>query len=303
MQFIQFIKTLLPHMDKSRILEDLDITQGEFEELLPVIQQAAEGIKVDKFNHHENVALSKEFYAQYDNRKRARKANFLSEIVSCIRDLIENTKFIYSELDSLLEDKIVSDGLTNKKAVLIRAAESLSFISRYSNDLLIYVYNNEATAASGAKEHDMRLAPATIRYVKNNFVKYVAALSNYAIPVEVFKKMYVRMPEIRVLAENADSIKGVHDEPDLDPFSSGYLSGFIGNPIYHARIMIAEWQTSRYKEYQEKLKVIQLRVMHLKMLNEKGNDPKLAKEIEYYQSRADKISKSLSDTESDLGIF
>jgi hypothetical protein len=67
--------------------------------------------------------------------------------------------------------------------------------------------------------------------------------------------------------------------------------------------MIAEWQTSRYKEYQEKLKVIQLRVMHLKMLNEKGNDPKLAKEIEYYQSRADKISKSLSDTESDLGIF
>jgi hypothetical protein len=78
------------------------------------------------------------------------------------------------------------------------------------------------------------------------------------------------------------------------------LQGFEMNPIYHFRLMIAEWQANRYKSYKEKKKLLEVKLLRLRLLREGKRDPKLDKEIDYIESLVGKLEYSMSKMEEDV---
>lgn len=302
MKILNFVKALLPKLEKDNILEDLRVTISELDNVVyPAYQSASDYFKSAKFQSDANQKLSITFYKSFSNNKVIKQNNVILDIYKRLQFIKENAVYISSQIEELFERDIIADGLTAKKAILIRSAEQISFISRFSSDFLSYLYINEAVHFNSEVEESLRLSKEKIAYVEKNLPKFSASLSDLGIPNKDFTKIVGEIPELNVGGKYSHAVAGVYKESDIDPISGGFINGFVYNPIYHIRLTIAEWQASRYKANKDKKKMLELRLLHLKLQQENKNDPKLEQEIVYIQSRIDKIERYLNTVESDLG--
>jgi len=302
MKLLQFIKNLLPHIDKNNVIEDARVTIGELDNaVLPSYIHSSDFFKSSKLQSKANKELSDLFYRNIDMRGFPKSNNFITDIYKRLIFVRENQEYVLGLIEELMERDIINEGLTSKKAILLRANSSMSYISRYAIDLLNLVYVNEAIEANSEVKENLKLAPAVIKSITSNIVRFSTLLSDYGIPNKAFSKIVTSLPEVVINTKTANAVSGIYKENDIDPFSKAYTSGFTGSPIYAVRLVIAEWQSNRYKANENKKKMLELRLLHLKMLQEDKNDAKLEQEIMYIQSRVDKISRYLTEVEESLG--
>ncbi len=301
MKIIDVVRAFLPHMDKDKVLEDLRVTSGELDNYaLSSYRQATEYFKLNKSKSKQNKELMDLFYRNFDMQGSPKQPNLAGEILKRLVFIKENTDYILSLAETLYERDIINEGLTAKKAVILKAASSVSFISRYSIDLLNYMYVNEALELNAEIEDSMQLSPAAIKYVQLNITRFATMLSDYGIPTKTFSKIVIGIPEVAISSKTANSVMGLYNEKELDPFGNQFKSGFTGNPIYHLRLQVAEWQSSRYKANKEKKKVLELRLLYLKSLKDGKPEAKIEQEISYTQDRVDRINRYLTEVEEDL---
>jgi hypothetical protein len=299
MKLFDFTKLLLPSIEKNRVLEDLRITIAEIENsILPNYSTAAEFFKLNRIKSDKLKDLSDDFYRSLKDRSM-KQSSFIADIYRRLPNLIENTKLVESQIELILEADTIREGMSAKKLLLIRAAESISFLSGYMLDLLNYAYVEETALISGLTD-DLDMSIAKIKHINFNISRFTKILNEYATPPIEFRKILTGVPEVIVNQKTMNTISGLYRESDLDPFSGGYMSGFYYNPIYHIRLAVSEWQAGRYKANKDKKKVLELRLLYLKLRAEKKNDPKLEQEITYLQSRIDKIERDLKSVEEDL---
>jgi hypothetical protein len=75
------------------------------------------------------------------------------------------------------------------------------------------------------------------------------------------------------------------------------------NPIYHIGLIVAEYQSNKYKENKELKSNLELRLMNLVSIRDTGQaDPGVEREIEMVQSRIDKLSESIRKQEESVGL-
>lgn len=300
MNIMGYLKALFPMLEKSKILEDLKITISELEKYsIPSYSNAGDYFKTNKLKSEEVVDLSNLFYRNFDTRG-SKQVNFISEINKRLPSLLENARYIHDQLDALLETSVINEGLTAKKASFIRASEVMSFISKYLIELLNAAYVYEALNLKAELQETLELSPASIKYLNANISRFSRVFSDLSVDHKTFTKLYSSIPEVILNSKTEQSIKGIYNEKQIDPFSSGFIAGFSYNPIYHTRMIIAEWQTNRYNANREKKKVLELRLLHLKMLADDKNDAALEKEITYLQSRIDNLERKMREVEDAL---
>lgn len=301
MKILAFVSALLPSIEKSKITEDLRITISELDNVVVQNYQAAsDHFRSNKLKSSINKDNSDAFYQNFDLQHGSKQTSFIAEIYKRLPAVKSNAEYILEQVEELLEHDIINEGLTVKKALFVRAAESVSFISRFSVDLLNSVYVNEAVEANAELEESLRLSPASIKFVNAHLTKFARLISDYGIPTPDFRKILTEVPEVMLNSKTANAVAGIYKEQDIDPFASSQMVGFTYNPIYHVRLMVAEWQASRYKSNKDKKKMLELRLLHLKLIQSKKNDPKIEQEITYIQSRVDKIERYLREVEESL---
>lgn len=298
MKLFDFLKALLPRLNKNTILEDLRITSSELENIaIPSYQVAADHFKINKIQSEEVKTLMNVFYSHFNTQGGGKKSNLVEEISKRLLAVKENTDYILEQTEHLLEKDIIREGLTAKKTVLIRAAANLSFVSRQSIDILNYIYTCETNeAGKGIEGYTYESTPpATIKHIQDSIAKFARVLSDYSIPTKDFSKMITEVPDINISEANRGTTSSLYNETEFDPLAGSQMKGF--NPIYEIRLQVTEWQASRYKANKEKKKLLEYRLLQLKMLNEEKSDPKLEQEIEYLQGRVDKLGRYLTEVE------
>lgn len=301
MKIISYVKALLPRVEKDKIIEDLRVTATELDQVvLPNFRQAGDFFRTAKFQSGDTKDLSDIFYRKIDLNGVPKQTNFIVDCAHRLAYARDNLNYVQDQIEALMERDVINEGLTAKKAILMRASEHISFLSRFSVDLLNLVYTYEATEADANVEESMRLAPAVIKHVETNFTTFAQLLGDYGVPTRDFEKVVGKVPDVVISSKTENSIVGVYKEKDIDPFVSSYIQGFVGNPIYHIRLAVAEWQAGRYKASKDKKRVLELRLLHLKLSQEKKNDPKVEQEILYIQSRIDRMERYQREVEESL---
>ena len=301
MKIMDFVNEILPHVQKTELLEDFRITLAEIDKtVIPSYAQAEAYFRVGKFKSVENDELAVAFYRQFDLQGSNKRSNVVAEINNRLPYIKANAQYIADIAEDLMERDIIAEGLTAKKACIVRSSESLAFISRFATDLLNLIYVNEAGAVGANIEENERLPPIMVKRIVTNISKFAALLSDFGIPNSKFSKIIQTIPEVVINNRTANSVRGIYKDTDIDPFPSSYVRGFNGSPIFSIRMLVAEWQANRYKANKDKKKVLELRLLNLKLSAEKGKDPKLQQEIDCIQGRIDKIDRYLLDVEKDL---
>lgn len=301
MILMDFISSLLPRLNTSDILEDIAATKAEIATVVrPCYDAAKDVFKVNRFKSEEVEGLVTAFYRNYDLATSKKQSNFIAEIQSRLGDLYTNLEFIEKQVDELFERDIIREGLTAKKAVLVRSAEQISYVSRYCTDLLTLVYSLEAKAISKTELTGVDINAATAANITKNIGNFARLLSANAIKPEDYKAKIGTIPEVVVNDKTHQALNAVYKESNIDPLGSPVISRFDYNPVYFFGRLIAEWQANRYKASKEKKKSLELRLLHLQMLQENSDDPKLEQEISYIQGRIDDLDYKIKKMEDSV---
>jgi hypothetical protein len=178
----------------------------------------------------------------------------------------------------------------------------MSFIASYSLDLLNYVYCLESLEAGISKDDVQMPPPVKLKDLAPKLVVFSSALATYGIDNSDFKKIYLEVPDLSMSPENEEQIKGMYNQSEIDPLETIFISGITLNPIYHFRMMVAEWQIKRYNANKDKKRLLELRLLHLQMSNGQEPSEAINKEIKYLKSRIDGLDKDLENVEKDLGV-
>lgn len=298
---VEYIKSLIPQVDKDQIIEDLRVTETELQEtVIPAYADAAAFFSKDKFKSRENEKIDREVRSLL--KARSRSATFITDFHVMLEAVLRNIEVVTKLVNQEMGRDVVTDGISSRKVTLMRASEHMSYVSRFALDLLNLVYLNEASEL-GTDTREIGLSPAEMARAKGCISNLTRLLESYSIDPKDFEKKIDHAPDIVIGKTDNDDVEALYTDSDLDPISSPMVSGFVGNPIYHVRMVVAEWQAKRYKASQDKKKVLELRLLHLNLLkSQNGSNPNLEKQIAYNQQRVAKIDRYLAEVEADLEI-
>lgn len=289
-----YLASLLPTFSKERVLEDCRLTRAEIVDVsLPLYKTALNAFKGYKFKNEE----LQNFQEVFGRMVKGHKGGLLEGIHSALQDTVENLDEIVGLIDQVYNDDVAGAGLSYLKANLLQFTEWTSFESRYSRKLLIYILISETSMYpdSGTTISES-LEPAEVEWIKVNFVHFCTAVNVVAQPKEKLKAAVSLIPDIAITKENIGTLKATMGESKIDPFAVGLIPIWL-NPIYHVRMIISEWQAERYVASKEEKKLIELRVLNLKRVQNGKPDAATQKEIEYSESRLSKINYKLQKME------
>lgn len=301
MSIFTFVKKLLPRIDRMTVAEDLRTTEKEADGIiLPAWNSAADHFKVNKPASSEFEEMNALFYRHYDMRKANKAQNFVQDIARRVSILHDNIVYLQSVIDKHLEKDIITEGLTAKNAFILRSASNLSLTTRYLLALLNYLYTVEAKHHDIGLEPSLEISKAELKYVDQNFVRFVKLFSEYTIPNKDFKALISELPEVFLAQQNDQAASGFFKSNELDPFERYGLSGFVGNPIYRIRLVVAKWQNDRYESAKAKKQQLELRLLYLQMQKDNTTDPSVVKEIERLQTRIENYDRYLREVEENI---
>lgn len=299
---LDFIKSWLPSFNKGEVLEDIRITMGELDNgVMDAWRVSGSYYETATVKAKENMNLEKQFWMSYVKRSGRRSRNMITEIGSVMPNVKANLAYTEKMIVDLMETRSYTDSMEAKKAALIKAAECISFISRFSIDLLLYIYAKEAKHTDSASVIG-DLSKIQEKRVEENIIVFGTLFGSYSMDPEDYKLRIKTIPNLRLEDSTYEAAIAAYKEDKVDPFATDTIQGFHGSPIYHYRLMVAEWQSARYRSFSEKKTALELRLLNLKMESEGKKNPKAQQEIEYIQERIEKYEYDMKKIEEDVGI-
>ena len=273
MELLNKLSKLLPFFKKDTILEDITITLDELTLAITSYKEATEVLKSKNFKAPQVTFLSKEYFKNIQTRSSS--DTLISDIYEKLINVKENLTTVEKQIEDLLEKDIIKEGLTALKASLIHSAEYSSFISKYSLDLLIYIYYYET---SEKIEYDDP-KKYKIDFINGNIVMFASIINILGASDKIFEKTLEELVNVVVNEKTLPSLTGIYKDSKLNLFPLQTYKGFQGNPIYYIGLQIAEYQANRYKASLEKKKLLELRKLNLENQNNKSPNPKVQDEI------------------------
>lgn len=302
---VQFIKRLLPTYRKSEFVEDIRTSKEYLADVaVPSYTALEDAYKVSAFNSNDVKEVIKTFYKNLKVESKdvnLTKNNIATDIRVLLGNVLLNADYCEKELDRVLSDAVVSHSLTLYKSLLLRSVGHYSFMAKFSTDLVNYIYVKEVNSYKDAKyENNFNIIKKKEEEITKNVWIFAKLLSVYGLPNNEFKDTVEKVPDIVVLKDEAEKAVSMHNVAQVEPLAA-IPDNFIGSPIYALRIAFATWEADRYKELKDKKKLLELRYLHYKLLQEQGEgDAMTEKEIMYLQKRINDIDYKLSKMEESV---
>lgn len=206
------------------------------------------------------------------------------------KDVIVEEKNFIKLVDDNLNDKIFVKMATAQELAIMKTISDLSSVALYSLDIFYSVIAGEDTSYPEKKESEVRDGihnfVSIVRVYMDKFDKHVKNLSKVAKSI-----IDTTAPPSLV-----DKMLSRHGKLVTMPI----LNGFTNNPIYHIRLWFASRDVEKYESLKEKKKLIELKVLELKMAAEGKHDGRIDKQIKYYEDKIVGMEYDIRDIESDL---
>lgn len=296
MRLFNYLKTLVDVLPKDEILDGLKADQKL---LTTVVIPALEQIKASSnFKSKEIKSFEKDFKSSFIKNSKD-PISFMDERLP---KLLQLAIALDHELDRFLPKSMLALGLSTRNALVVRTADHVAFLTKYSLDTLAYMTYLEDKSVS--KRDDGTYTKGQIEDYLDYTAIYTNLLEQYTVlDANALLKKFKDVPDVVLNDENYQAVTASYGETKLDPITALTIgSGFVGNIFYHMGLTFAEWSVNRYDTMAEKKKVIELRLLHLKMLEDGNEDPKLTKEIEYLSKRVNRLEYDMVQIERSAGL-
>jgi hypothetical protein len=294
MKILEYVKKLIPGMARSQVLDDIATARKIISEILIPGWEAVDAQYGSGYKSPENKALLDKISAQLRGKV---KGALSKATISVLNSLLETLTYLESVVVESFDDEIARDGLTYRKATILRWVDLVIFMTDYSRTLLRHIVGMEDAQSLG---HPHDLAPGDIRYLEKNLSTYAGILAVAAEGKKAFTKALDEIPEILVDDENDAVVKSTLGAARADALQLGFLSPST-SPIYWFRMQAANRAVARYKSALEEKQMLQLKLLRMKENHKPGENPALDKQIAYQEARVARLNNEIRTWEERHG--
>jgi hypothetical protein len=298
MKLDKYVETLAPTLAKEDLLEDNRVTLKELETVTaPLYKSASEFFKSGSFKSDVVSAYDREFKKAVKGNK-----NIVLQIADAIPTVEKNVKAISGMLEKNFSDVVAAGGLSYSQANLMQFSEYCAFWSRYAIRLLNFLCVHETSEYedSGVTKGQLKdsLSPAEVAWVGNELQNFLAVWPVVTAGEDKVTKQLESIPDVTITEDNYKTLSATLGENKLDPMATKYISAKRNIFLYLGKWFV-EGQVKRYNAAKAEKEAVELRLINLKAL-EKGNpSASTQKQIQYYESKVQKLEADIAQMEKD----
>lgn len=298
-----FVAKMLPSVSKSDSEVDMEISLEAASTVIDVYTQLAQVHQNTKFNSKGALKLVAEFQKELTQSKPEVKLSghngLAATTLVLFKNVLANGEVITKELEDIKSEVIVSQAITSSKATILRAVAHYYFMTKFALDFANYLVLLEAQHGGVEMPRDAMLNKKQSDYIEKNLWIYARLLAVYGSDTDKFLSRLSGIEKFQITKDSVDD-SSTMSSSKIDLFNNLPV-GFIGSPIYTVGLIFAQWEADRHKELKDKKRLLELRLLHLRVLQEQGKgDASSEKEITYLQKRVTDIDYKVFKIESEL---
>lgn len=304
LNLVSFVQSLVPTLSRSDLESDLETSLDVIKTILATYGDLNGSYPKGKFNSKEANAIATGFYKEYDaakNKGKVKPSNSLAgDTIAIFSNAMANGERVKKEVAAISNEVIVSQAMTVVKVNIVRAVGHFYFMTKYALDLINYIYVLEAEHGGIELSKDSKPNAKQIEIIKKSMWLYARLVAVYGTDPKHFTEELDSLSTITVPKEQVEEVVSQYQGQKLDLLDN-LPQGFIGSPIYTVRLVFAQWEADRYKKLRDQKKLLELRYLHLRMIQEQGGgDANTEKEMAYLQSRITDIDYKTSKIEESV---
>lgn len=289
MRILDFLRRLAQSFTKDELKEKLRILSQGIQKAIETYMNA-EGVTTDF-----KSKAGKQFAA--DMSKGVRMPPRMT-VVGYIRQVITNMSLTLELLTAIAEKSygkdIVVEGITYRRAELLRTIGYMDFVVSYSMQLLHYLLIAEASVSSKEHAEGSERPRPELAWLKQNQSAFFTLLQTFAKPSREIAQLIESIPDITIGEDDEKVIVPQVGILKLDPLKNNFIPGVSG-----VSLAIGIWwshlQVAKYERLKEDARSIQLRLEQLRLQADGKNDAQLERTIAKYESylnaTAEKVAK------------
>lgn len=292
MRILDFLRQLATSFTKDELKEKLRILGQALQKALETFMNAEQ---TPGLNGQFKSKAGKQFEA--DLNKVVRVPPKLTPI-SLIRMVISNMSTTLELLSAIAEKSygkdIVVEGITYKRAELLRTLGYMDFVVAYSMQLLHYLSVAEASVISKDKAEGAERPRPELAWLKQNQQAYFTLLATFMKPSREIAHLIESIPDIVIGEDDEKVIAPQVGLMKLDPLKNNFVPG-VSSVALAIGIWWSTLQVAKYERLKEDARSIQMRLEQLRLQAEGKADAQLERTIAKYEGylndTAEKIAK------------
>lgn len=302
LNLVGFIKSLLPSFSKSDVEADMEISLEHIPVIIENYTSLGVVVKDAPIQHKQSKDLLKDLYKDIDKSKTklSRNSNIGQDMVTLMSNAKVNGEYILKEISDSINDTIMSQALTAYKSNILRIVPHYYFMTRYALDLLNFLYIKEIEHAKLDTGKGYSINKKQEEFLVKNAWMFSRLISLYGSDPDHFKKQIESLSDVTIPKDSVEEVVQQFASDKIDIFNN-LPHGFVGSPIYSIRLVFAQWEADRYRSLKNKRKLLELRLLHLKLQKEQGvSDSNIESEIIYLQQSVTDMDFKLAKIEAEL---
>jgi hypothetical protein len=294
------VGNLLPNIKRSEVSEDLRLLIEDIRDrTLPIYKTSLDHFAEVGFSDKEVKDFDSVFGNSVIKMMGRDSIRIRGTYVEGVHDILLNASNILDkvqkDVENVFDKNIVREGLDYRKTSYLNLISICNFINKYSNKLLYWTFDKEQSSKGSLIESPLN--KAEMKWMLENRQAFFKACLICSYEVDKIAGLLKNIPIIQVIGEDALVVEQNLGKGVVDPFGSAAFGLNVINPIYSVRMMIAGYQVKKYKLRKEEVKSLQYRLLLLKELENEEKDPELEQEIEFVESRIEKLKYKLAKME------
>ncbi|MDQ6990597.1 MAG: hypothetical protein Q9M11_02545 [Mariprofundaceae bacterium] len=209
----------------------------------------------------------------------------IKDLTNFFKEVLAEEKSLTALIDKDISDKVFPALATAQELAIMKTISDVSSVTLYMLDMVYYIMADEDTEYPKRKIEELQVSmpyfTTIVRAYINRFDKHVEDLHKVA-----------RTPiDTRAAGSLMDKLLSKQGKVVGMPV----VNGFINNPIYHIRMWFVDRDIDKYESLKEKKKLIELKLLDIKMRANGKHDERLAKQVAYYEDKVSGIEYDLKD--------
>lgn len=281
-----YIESLTATVKKESVEEALgNVITGINDEIIPSLEAVIKDSDDSVIKDNQFIKnLSKLTVRTKDNKE------YLNVLLKLLKEITSEANDITKLVDKDLSAYITSKGSTAKDIAIMKLVSDIAALAFYIQDLIYFILVDvKETAIPKIRLDDIR----------KNSGSFVVLFNYYYKGLSKIVKELPRVSDEIVYREDAKPSMMDKLFKSKGKLLSLPVSGFNGNPIYHIRMWLVDKEMERYELLKEKKKLIELKLLDLKLQAQNESDPKLKTQIEYYEDKIGKLEYNIKEIEDD----
>lgn len=242
----------------------------------------------------------------FDDLKYKNDVELFKAIKSIVEDYENNVNNLKAKIDAELPMVILIDSENVNTRIALSLVSIGAFFAMRMPIVLTYLLDKNYTKTMDLTEDIFKAIPNDLMQLKEllsngkkfNFKEIIDTIGKYpnldfnnkrkSIPSAVVSG-FIKSNFSSISRKAANFIKT--SVTGIGKGKEEVSTGFVGNPIYHIRSIITDFEVNRYDRLKNMKKMTELKLLELSHRDQE--DPTIEKQIEYYRNKLIKIDSKL----------